>query len=74
MNLNNEVFIVNTVITILVIFVFSKLHDKWYLLERMEGNGSYKLSGWHSLKATCIPVIPNTWWDQFSFNLQKYTI
>lgn len=40
MNLNNEVFIVNTVITILMNFVFSKLHGKCYLLERMEGNGS----------------------------------
>lgn len=40
MNLNNEVFTVNTIITILVNFVFSKLRDKWPLLESMEGNDS----------------------------------
>lgn len=40
MNLNSEIFIVNTVIIALVSFVFSKSHDKWYLLERMEGNNS----------------------------------
>lgn len=41
MNWNNEVFIVNTVITILVNFVFSKSHDKWYLLEGEEGADSF---------------------------------
>lgn len=40
MNLNNEVFTVNKIITILVNFVFSKLRDKWPLLESMEGNDS----------------------------------
>lgn len=40
MNLNSEIFIVNTVIIAVVSFVFSKSHDKWYLLERMEGNDS----------------------------------
>lgn len=40
MNLNNEGFIVNTIISVLVNFVFSKLHDKWHLLESMEGNDS----------------------------------
>jgi len=39
MNLNNEVFIVSTGITVAVNFVFRS--GKWYLLERMQGNGSY---------------------------------
>lgn len=39
MNLNNKVFTVNTIITVLVNFVF-KLCDKWPLLESLEGNDS----------------------------------